>query len=611
MGRAAGDTGKDRDPWGRRYPPLAGAIAAAAVAVFVLPSALNVPQSNPTQTLEFAPIPPEDDDPPPPEQANLASLSLGSSSTASGDALGDAGPGLPPPPPLPGGTGDAPVTKRCIGNPPRQTEDPLAPPCVAHFEGDNGGATHRGVTADEVRILFYVDGHISVNTAAGQDDETQLAGRYFDLWEPPTADEEQNSSTMRIARRWQSYFNDRFQTYDRVAHFYVYFATGDGAPSAETRRADAIDNLQAVDPFAVVLSRAKTGYDREYMETMAANGVLSFGARNAYDAAFFRQHPGAIWSYRPSVEQHADRYISYVCSKVVGHPVVDTDDETILGGPRRLGLLYTTDPSRSDLHRFAQLTREGVEACGGEFVSTATFPVSGRTYQTGREDAAALYATNNMATFQQDEVTTIIWAGGYETDQSKAAGRLGYHPEWVLAGDNESEGNWNASYNDPETFEYAWIVTHVPYRGDVDEDPCRQAINEADPGLGRDGSHACGISRFYEDLRQLFTGIQVAGPRLTVDTIDKGFHAIPPLASTDPKLPACFYDVGDYTCIKDAVAEHWDSQEPNPNGATIGCWRMVEDGRRYLAGHWPGGNIDAQATATDRCNTFDNNAYIV
>ncbi len=41
----------------RRYPPLLWIAAALAAAVFALPSALNLPQANPGQTLEYAPVP--------------------------------------------------------------------------------------------------------------------------------------------------------------------------------------------------------------------------------------------------------------------------------------------------------------------------------------------------------------------------------------------------------------------------------------------------------------------------------------------------------------------------------------------------------------------------
>src|SRR5205807_1613108 len=70
---------------------------------------------------------------------------------------------LPPPPPaaaLPPAI-KTPSTKGCVGKPPRQTEDPLAPPCVASFSGDNFGATYQGVSKDEISVLFYFDGFIN------------------------------------------------------------------------------------------------------------------------------------------------------------------------------------------------------------------------------------------------------------------------------------------------------------------------------------------------------------------------------------------------------------------------------------------------------------------
>src|SRR5688572_11108045 len=31
--------------------------------------------------------------------------------------------------------------RRCVGNPPRQIEDPQSPPCVNYWQGNNGGST--------------------------------------------------------------------------------------------------------------------------------------------------------------------------------------------------------------------------------------------------------------------------------------------------------------------------------------------------------------------------------------------------------------------------------------------------------------------------------------
>src|SRR5256885_11938042 len=53
-----------------------------------------------------------------------------------------------------------PRVRRCIGDPPRQIEDPQSPPCVPYWSGDNGGATFKGVTRDEIRVaVMHVEGH--------------------------------------------------------------------------------------------------------------------------------------------------------------------------------------------------------------------------------------------------------------------------------------------------------------------------------------------------------------------------------------------------------------------------------------------------------------------
>src|SRR5687768_11157954 len=149
--------------WSRKYPPLVAILVALILAVAVLPSSLNLPQTNPTQTLEYAPVPPEDEEATPP-QGNLNSLGLAGSQSIEGEGAvgGELGGGLPE------GIGDNPATYRCVGSPPRQTEDPLSPPCVPYFEGDNFGDTYQGVTEDEVKLVLYFDGNLgTVGTSRG------------------------------------------------------------------------------------------------------------------------------------------------------------------------------------------------------------------------------------------------------------------------------------------------------------------------------------------------------------------------------------------------------------------------------------------------------------
>jgi len=592
-----------RADWARKYPPLAAALVGVLLAVFVLPSALNVPQSNPTQTLEFAPISPEDDQPPPPDAGNLESLSLGSSSSVGGNGPGaaDGAAGLPPPPGIPDGFGARPVTKRCVQTPsgPRQTEDPLAPPCVAHFEGDNGGETYRGVTAEEITVLITLTSN-SCDGITSRGTECRPADQYFDLSLPGADDD---PYPVRAFRVFQQYFNTRYQTYGRTVRLWVYF-TGPGTATPESRRAEANGNVAARDPFAVI------GYpgslEDDYLRTIAGHGVLNFGSMEGRPASFFGEHPGLIWSYTASIDEKAKLYGSYVCAEIVDEPVSFSANADV-GQPRRLGMLRTTDDRYPGFQLFAEVARQHIEDCGGKFVADVTFPVADRVHGN-RSDTAESNSTvgpGNIAEFVANGVTTVIWPQGYETDHTHAARRANYLPEWVIAGDGRHEGYLGAQQQEQSVLDtHAFVVTGQPLEGETEETACFQAFEEAAPGHP-DVSFTCAIHQdWYHDLRQLFTGIQVAGPRLEPRSIDRGFHAIPAIASTDPRVPACFYNPGDYTCVKDGVAMWWDADATAPGANTPGCWRMPEAGRRYFAGDWPRADAASRMSDDDPCNGF-------
>ncbi|HEX9765951.1 MAG TPA: hypothetical protein VGA36_04250 [Nitriliruptorales bacterium] len=202
-----------------------------------------------------------------------------------------------------------------------------------------------------------------------------------------------------------------------------------------------------------------------------------------------------------------------------------------------------------------------------------------------------------------EDVTTIIWPQGYEVEHSQAAARAEYRPEWVVAGDGTHDGFAATQWQERSVWAYAVVVTNQPLIPVLEEQECFNAQRDGMPSIPRsDASFGCRASQ-YMDQRQLFTGIQVAGPRLDPDSIDRGFHAIPAIESTDPTLPACFYYPSDYTCVKDAAAMWWDPDATNDSG-TVGAWRMLGGGQRSLAGSWPSGDVIANRTVNDPINSF-------
>jgi hypothetical protein len=571
-----------------QFPPVIAIVGVLLLLLAVLPSALNVPHSNPTETLEYAPVPPNDETPPQ-QVGNLSSLGLAGSSSLASSATGSTttlpldqtsgGAGSPT-------AGRTPSTKRCVGNPPRQTEDPLAPPCVAHFAGDNFGATYAGVTREEVRVVVYFEG---------------CGNQLGSSSEAPKADEPTFARTVRM---YQRYFNERYQTYGRFVHFWAYFDAGAG-DTPERRRADAADAIAKIKPFGAMLGSAYA-YASEWENFMARRGVIVFRsaqterARCCTSLATFEQYAPRMWSVAASTEEYAAIVGSAMCKRVVGRQVTFSGMPEDQGKPRRLGIIRHRRPAYPDEARFSDLVSQRVEGCGGRFVEEGV--------NTGNCDNADVAAAA-MARFQQAGITTIIWPAGPDPagddcgglNFTNAAGSIGYLPEVVVAGSGESEITLNGQVLNQSFWRNAFVIT--PYtRADVAaERPCFQAGREADPDETEVNLQNFGCP-VYDAYRLLFTGIQVAGPRLGPTSMDKGFHAIPGVSSPDPRVPACFFHAGDYSCVKDAMIEWWDPSGRDPGSQSRGCMRMVEGGARYLEDTWPDQDIAANRRADDPCN---------
>lgn len=593
---------RGRSERARNLPPLVVTAVAMLALLAVLPSALNIPQSNPGETLEYAPVPPEGDQPPPATSGNFSSLGLGStSSVGAGPGEEEVASGDVTTP----GVGRTPSTKRCVGKPPRQTADPMAPPCVAHFAGDNGGNTHQGVTRDEVRVLIYIDtcgggSDGDCTCDASSDPGPCPEAGYHDLAAPPRGSQKFGLESMR---NYQRFFNERFQTYGRFVHLFVFFSFDQATATPERRRADAADNAKTIKPFAVVNLTlfGAAAYD----EVMASKGIVVFrGPLNLASAVgieedYYRKYPKYIWSVGPSIEQRARQYADAVCTQVINRPVTFAGDPVYQGRPRKLGYLTTDDPAWPSQHTFQREVRKHIQACGGVIAMEGKYAsICGPCFGSGGDEAM-----NAASQFKAAEITTIIWPGGLNDTFTVAASTIRYFPEIVIAGDGASDSSPGGTVQSQDVWANAIAVTGYT-RADVPaERPCYQAAKEADPET-EDREvllNGCGI---YDSFLQLFTGIQIAGPKLSPSSLDKGYHAIPPVSSPDPRVPACYYEPGDYTCIKDASLGWWDPGGRDPAGNAPGCWRMIEGGKRYTPGTWPDRDVAAGIRrGADVCNS--------
>ena len=576
----------------RQWPPLTVALVAALALLSALPSALNLPQSSPAETLEYAPVPPDDESGADPPSGNFSSLGLGSSSGLSSSdaaaiAAGEIG----------GRAVKAASTKRCVGSPPRQTEDPMSPPCVASFTGDNGGSVYQGVTADEVRVLFYFGQPTKYLLGSrGAQEPAEESGRIFDVAEPPEEDEPYHVEAVRI---WQRYFNERFQTYGRFVHFYVqYSSSGWAASSPEQKAADAADGFARVKPFAVVVHQVSDS--QYYIGPMARRGVLTFGAgSDLVSLDTYTSAPGLIWGYSQPLEPLVDAFTEMLCKQVMGRTVGDSGDPTFQGRPRKVALVRVESGQEVSRDIATDRIKNNIQRCGHRFDLELTYPFDGSVYSSPHDADAH---TAMVAELKSNEITTVVWSLGQDKENSEAAKRAAYFPEWIVLGDGILEDISQAKWMDSEVWDHAWMFTNKPLMGAWSDTHCFKALKEGDPDLPfSDTSIPC---RFYEDFRQLFTGIQVAGPRLTPETVDRGFHAIPAHPSATASMPACFYGVDDYSCVKDNALWQWDSSASSAYSSKPGCYRTTEGGNRYLPGQWPEREMTSVISGADPCNGF-------
>lgn len=550
----------------RRYPALAFLTAAGALAL-LLPSSLRVPLSGPPSVAELAPQPASDGSSAPGDLAELAQA--GSGGLGSGNARLGSGPATSTTL-APGGSlphQGRPRVKRCVGRPPRQTEDPMSPPCVASFDGANGGATFRGVTADEVEVVIHWQG--------GNETAAYRSGRLVDYAGPPVQGELAQDTAGRV---WMRYFNDRYQFYGRRLRLFGYYGRG---LTPEQVNADVAE-IAASGAFALVPLDSLTVAN---MATGAARSGLVVAVHKGLPRGLYRDNAPRVLSYAPDVEDTAATAGSFICSKLLGRPARFSGDVHEQGRQRVFGLLYTDgadDPLPAQVAR--ELERDVTQRCGLRF-RTARVAAQGR-------DAWPMYP-GALASMRTDGVTTVvaITKAGDALTYLPAASAQGWHPEWLYPQQPGTGGDDTASAQTypQDQWAHAMVVSFDVRRGLLAEQPWVVAYRDACP----DCNPPAGFlpARAYDVLSLLAYGIQAAGPRLTPAAMDKGLHAVPRRPSTDPFLPATYFDPGNWSWIKDAKAMSWDPTG-RPEGNRAGCYRLAREGLRSRAGEWPAGDDD-------------------
>lgn len=435
--------------------------------------------------------------------------------------------------------------RRCVGDPPRQIEDPQSPPCVNYWEGDNGGATSKGVTRDSIRVAMI----------------------------DPDRD-----------RTLVEFFNRRFEFYGRKIVLVPPNRPfgGSNDPAVQRAAAVAVDEQQA---FAAL----DHGYSVSdaYYEELAARGIISIGGPSqraiSERGRYRRSHPYR-WSYTAAQDEILLNAVDWLCSSMRDRPASHAGDPALRARTRRVAVVKGDYGSGSGGDPLVY----GLRDCGFT-VNVEEFSYT----NSGGGEQAAQQARTVVAKLQASGVTSVATLGQNElTHLMEQAAQVGYSPEWLSVGlSDEWEYGIYQNYRTGNG-QYFGLLSRNKLLDLIDR-PWYHAVKEVDP------TRAIARPDVWQDrytsLLVLASGIQMAGPNLTPASFARG------LVDTQFPNPGCggppFYQAcvdfapDDHTMVDDFVLGWWNvggrSPEADTRDTSNGQWCWIDMGKRYTPGSYP------------------------
>jgi hypothetical protein len=443
------------------------------------------------------------------------------------------------------------------------------PPCVEKFTGDNGGATSPGVTADKIRVGFYVSKADPIGDAL-----LKASGAY-----------DTPEDTSKAYKSYADIYAGNYELYGRKIEMVPIEGTGTLADPVAAR-ADA-DRAAAKNVFAVMGGPAQA---REFADELAQKHVLCISTCIiAQPEKYIIDNEPYLWPPGPTPDQTATMISELVKKQLVGK-------RAQYGGPRVNGkdrtftLLTYNTPDGQFTSAWDDLEKK-VKATGANVVSHVDYYLNLSSLQAdARTIAAKLKAAN---------ATSIIFSGDpifpqYLTKEMTAGN---YFPEWVMSGTVLADTNVFARSFDQKQWAHAFGLQLTPTKLPKDKQDSFTLHHwwyNTDPPTENNFAIVKG------NVEYLMRGLQLAGPKLTPEAFKAGMDAAPPTYPGDPPTPRTTSSWGNHGVWPDTPDDpagldnagvlFWD---PKAHGADEtgaegdGMYRSVSMGLRYIAGHWP------------------------
>jgi hypothetical protein len=445
-----------------------------------------------------------------------------------------------------------------------------APPCVVPWKGgDNGGATAPGVTADTITVALY----------QAQPDVLQQV--FFEN----SGSDESLAKERATTQDYIDYFSSHYELYGRKIKLVTIKASG--APDdAVAAKADAIK--VATDLHAFV-SFGGPGQTTAYADELAARGVLCVGdCVIAEPQSFLAGHAPYVWPTTASPEQASEHWAAFV-GKQLRKGNAQYAGDALKSKPRVFGVVHYDD----DAGTFAKSVKDFESRLASYGVKPATTVPYSLDLSTAQQDARTIIAKLKSA-----GVTSVILAGDpvFPTFLTKEATAQDWFPEWIVLGYAFTDTTVFGRQYDQQQWAHAFGVSLLPAR-------TTDQLDELGNLITWQTGHPPEAKTFRELVQAplvFFTGVHLAGARLTAKTFAAGLDRFPSAPTTTPtRLHLSWGKQGiwrgaDYTGGDDATVIWWDPTAKGPDEVGrdgTGLYRYADDGKRYLPGQWPSAHI--------------------
>lgn len=454
----------------------------------------------------------------------------------------------------PGGPGTVPPSG-CADRSLQVIGDPYSPPCIA-FAGDNGGATFRGVTADEIII------------SARELEGPSAAEIFADISGQNVSDSPEAFRDTVLA--YAEYFSQRFQFYGRDLRIEFFDGLGVGASELlgggrEQALADALTASQEIGAFADI-----SGLTIPYADALARQQVVNIGSPYPSRNWFVERRPYS-WSLFPDGTNVVEASVSWITSRLNGQNTVQYA-EAFAGQPRRYAVIAPENPEyQESVNRYLEL----VGGAGFEILLNLKYKLDLGTMVN--------QASGIIAQLKDAGITTVLCACDpvmLALGMTPKANEQGYFPEWITAGlafvDQDIVGQLIDDRQWRNAFGIAYNAQPEPIGNSFPYAAYKQVRPNDEPAFGHE--------EIYYQFYLLAIGLQMAGPNLTPENFEAGMFAYP--GGSGPRGTWGFGE-GDYTPTNDFREIWWDPNRISGQNNQPGAWVELNGGARYLPGQVP------------------------